>query len=129
MDVLSFSLIADRIKKKINHKAGLNLSQTRILLFFDNNNNESLTMGKLAKDLNISLSTLSRQLQQKKTQEYIEIIRSDNDSSKSVRLSEFGVKKAYELKIALQEIETQLFKNMDNKNVERFLAELKQLCD
>lgn len=33
MDVLFFSTIADQIKKEINHKCGLNISQTRILLF------------------------------------------------------------------------------------------------
>ena len=67
MDVLFFSTVADQIKKEINHKCGLNISQTRILLFFDDTNNKALAMGKLATALNISLSTLSRQLQQKNT--------------------------------------------------------------
>ena len=66
MDVLSFGTIADHIKREINHKCSLNISQTRILLFFDHNQNQALTMGKLADELHISLSTLSRQLQQKK---------------------------------------------------------------
>ena len=39
MDVLFFSTIADQVKKEINHKCGLNISQTRILLFFDENKN------------------------------------------------------------------------------------------
>ena len=62
MDVLFFSTIADQIKKEINHKCGLNISQTRILLYFDETHNQALAMGKLAEALNISLSTLSRQL-------------------------------------------------------------------
>lgn len=108
MDVLSFSTIADYIKKEINHKCGLNLSQTRILLFFDSNQNQPLTMGKLAEGLNISLSTLSRQLQQKKTQELIQVARSEKDSSKSVHLSDIGLKKATELKSTLNHIENSL---------------------
>lgn len=76
MDILSFSTIADQIKREVNHKCGLNISQTRILLFFDKNNNKALTMGNLANELNISLSTLSRQLQQKKTQNFIKVNKS-----------------------------------------------------
>ena len=60
MDVLHFNEIAETIKKMILEQAGLNLSQTRILLFFDETENDSLTMGELAKGLNISLSTLSQ---------------------------------------------------------------------
>ena len=60
MDVLFFSTIADQVKKEINHKCGLNISQTRILLFFDENKNQALAMGKLAEALNISLSILVR---------------------------------------------------------------------
>ena len=47
-------------------KNGLNLSQTRLLLSFDRHQNETLTMGELAQALSISLSTLSRQIKQKK---------------------------------------------------------------
>ena len=52
MDVLFFSTIAEQIKKEINYECGLNISQTRILLFFDETNNEPLAMGKLADALN-----------------------------------------------------------------------------
>ena len=45
MDVLFFSTIADQVKKEINHKCGLNISQTRILLFFDENKNQALSTG------------------------------------------------------------------------------------
>lgn len=126
MDVLSFSTIADYIKKEINHKCGLNLSQTRILLFFDSNHNQPLTMGKLAEGLNISLSTLSRQLQQKKTQELIQVTRSEKDSSKSVHLSSSGLQKVTELKKALTHIEKSLTALL-NDNSKSFFAELEFL--
>ncbi len=48
MDILSFNIISDFIKKEINEQCGLNLSQTRLLLFFDGNQNQPLTMGNLA---------------------------------------------------------------------------------
>lgn len=127
MDVLSFSIIADHIKKEINHKCGLNLSQTRILLFFDKNGNQALTMGKLAEDLNISLSTLSRQLQQKRTKIYVEIKRSEKDSSKNVCLSEEGLAKVSELKTALSDIETSLTSYIDATQLSNFCHELDTL--
>lgn len=127
MDVLFFSTIADHIKKEINHKCGLNLSQTRILLFFDSNHNEALTMGNLAKGLSISLSTLSRQLQQKKTQAFIKVTRSEKDSSKSVCLNEIGMKKVVELKTALNEIEKDLFSKIDTDELKNFTQELEIL--
>ncbi|WP_281828166.1 MULTISPECIES: MarR family winged helix-turn-helix transcriptional regulator [Lactobacillus] len=127
MDVLFFNSIAKHIKKEINHKCKLSLSQTRILLFFDGNNNQPLPMGKLAKGLSISLSTLSRQLKQKKTQDYIEITRSDKDSSKIVCLSEVGLSKVAELKKALSEIEKDLFSKIDTNELTKFTQELKNL--
>ena len=126
MDVLFFSTVADQIKKEINHKCGLNISQTRILLFFDDTNNKALAMGKLAKALNISLSTLSRQLQQKKTKSLIEITRSEKDSSKIVKLSLEGIKKAEELKNTLSKIESLLFISLDSDASSLFI---KQLCE
>ncbi len=126
MDVLSFNTIAEKVKREINHKCGLNLSQTRILLFF-NNNNEPLSMGALAKKLNISLSTLSRQLQQKKTRTFIKIIRSDSNSSKSVCLNEAGLNKLNELKKALNEIENEMFIQISDNEVKLFKKELEIL--
>ncbi len=126
MDVLSFNTIAEKVKREINHKCGLNLSQTRILLFF-NNNNEPLSMGALAKKLNISLSTLSRQLQQKKTRTFIKIIRSDSNSSKSVCLNEAGLNKLNELKKALNEIENEMFIQISDNEVNLFKKELEIL--
>ncbi|MDH5099575.1 MarR family winged helix-turn-helix transcriptional regulator [Lactobacillus kefiranofaciens] len=128
MDVLFFSTIADQIKKEINHKCGLNISQTRILLFFDQNDNRALTMGKLAGALNISLSTLSRQLQQKKTKTFIKIIRSEKDSSKIVKLSSEGLNKASELKKALNQIERSLFVYLDQDASALFIKQLEKIA-
>ena len=128
MDVLFFSTIADQIKKEINHKCSLNISQTRILLFFDDTNNKALAMGKLAKALNISLSTLSRQLQQKKTKSLIEITRSEKDSSKIVKLSSEGIKKAEELKNTLSKIESLLFTSLDSDTSSLFVKQLYEIA-
>lgn len=128
MDVLFFSTIADQIKKEINHKCGLNISQTRILLYFDETYNQALAMGKLAEALNISLSTLSRQLQQKKTQNYIKIARSEKDSSKIVSLNDKGIKKVKELKDVLAEIEKSLFVYLDQDASTLFIKQLNEIA-
>lgn len=129
MDVLSFNTIADYIKREINHKCGLNLSQTRILLFFYTHNNEILTMGNLAAGLNISLSTLSRQLQQAKTQELITIRRSDSDSSKNVCLNDAGMEKATELAKTLELIKRELLNQINSDVSSIFLKELLKLSE
>lgn len=129
MDVLSFNTIADYIKREINHKCGLNLSQTRILLFFYTHNNEILTMGNLATGLNISLSTLSRQLQQAKTQELITIRRSDSDSSKNVCLNDAGMEKATELAKTLELIKRELLNQINSDVSSIFLKELLKLSE
>ena len=128
MDVLFFSTVADQIKKEINHKCDLNISQTRILLFFDDTNNKALAMGILAKALNISLSTLSRQLQQKKTKSLIEITRSEKDSSKIVKLSSEGIKKAEELRNTLSKIESLLFTSLDSDTSSLFVKQLYEIA-
>lgn len=120
MDVLSFSTIAGNIKNEINRKCGLNLSQTRILLYFDQNNNTALKMGDLADNLKISLSTLSRQLQQKKTVSFITVKRSENDSSKIVLLNETGLQKIIQLKQVLNEIEEALLQGLSKQEVATF---------
>ena len=51
MNVLIFNSVSENIKRVINKKCGLNLSQTRLLLFFDHHQNETLTMGELKKVL------------------------------------------------------------------------------
>ena len=120
MDVLSFSTIAGNIKNEINRKCGLNLSQTRILLYFDQNDNTALKMGDLADNLKISLSTLSRQLQQKKTVSFITVKRSEKDSSKIVLLNETGLQKIIQLKQVLNEIEESLLQGLSKQEVATF---------
>lgn len=120
MDILSFSTVAGNVKKEISNRCGLNLSQTRILLYFDQNNNMALKMGDLATNLQISLSTLSRQLQQKKTLGFVTITRSENDSSKTVVLNENGQQKIIELKRVLTQIEKSMFKNFSQQDLAVF---------
>lgn len=120
MDVLSFSTIAGNIKNEINKRCGLNLSQTRILLYFYHNGNTALKMGDLAEKLKISLSTLSRQLQQKKTMSFVTIKRSESDSSKTVLLNEHGLEKISELRNVLKEIEASLLHGLTKQEVEAF---------
>ncbi|WEV39427.1 MarR family winged helix-turn-helix transcriptional regulator [Lactobacillus sp. ESL0680] len=127
MDILSFSTIAAQIKNEISRTCGLNLSQTRILLYFDKNGNQPLKMGSLANKLNISLSTLSRQLQQKKTLTLVKIIRSESDSSKSVVLNDAGVRKADELKATLKQIEQMLFEDLSQGEISQLNAIINQL--
>ena len=128
MDVLFFSTIAEQIKKEINYECGLNISQTRILLFFDETNNEPLAMGKLTDALNISLSTLSRQLQQKKTQSLIKVIRSEKDSSKIINLNSDGLQKAQILKQSLKQIENLLFMCLDQDAKSVFIRQLTEIA-
>lgn len=125
MDVLIFNCVSEKIKRVINKKCGLNLSQTRLLLFFYNNKNETLTMGELAQELSISLSTLSRQIKQKKTASLIKIERSKRDSSKSLSLNRDGIAKAQELKEVLEEIERKIFNNWNQEKIHDFNSGLK----
>ena len=127
MDILSFSTIAGNIKKKISLDCGLNLSQTRILLYFYQNNNTALKMGDLADALKISLSTLSRQLQQQKTLSFVTITRSESDSSKTVVLNEQGIKKISELKNALDKIEKSLFNGFSEQEIKSFTKMFNEL--
>lgn len=120
MDVLSFSTIAGNIKNEINKRCGLNLSQTRILLYFYHNGNTALKMGDLAEKLKISLSTLSRQLQQKKTMSFVTIKRSESDSSKTVLLNEQGLEKISELRNVLKEIEASLLHGLTEQEIRAF---------
>lgn len=127
MDILAFSAISDYIKREIFNKDKLNISQTRILLYFYQTKNKPLTMGTLAKNLRISLSTLSRQLQQKSTKNYIDVIRSENSSSKTVHLNEHGIKKAEELIQTLNELENRMFNIINDKEKDSFIHSLEEI--
>lgn len=120
MNVLIFNSVSENIKRVINKKCGLNLSQTRLLLFFDHHQNETLTMGELAQALSISLSTLSRQIKQKKTAALITVERSKKDSSKSLNLNNDGLAKAQELKKVLKQIEEQIFSTWSDEDIQDF---------
>ncbi|RHW52974.1 MarR family transcriptional regulator [Lactobacillus bombicola] len=120
MDILSFDLISETIKKEIKHKCGLNLSQTRLLLYFAHNDNKEQKMGDLAKKLKISLSTLSRQLQQKNTLSLITITRSESDSSKTVHLNEHGIKKIAELRSTVKNIEEFFLTGFSENEIDTF---------
>lgn len=129
MNILSFNIIAENIKKEINQKCGLNLSQTRILLYFDNNNNQALKMGDLADNLKISLSTLSRQLQQKKTLNFVTITRSESDSSKTVVLNKMGLQKIDDLKKVLADTEKAMFAEFSAAEVATFTKMFNRLVE
>lgn len=128
MDVLSFNTITDFINKEVNSKCGLNISQMRILLFFDKTQNKKISMGNLAKEMNISLSTLSRQLQQKKTVHLVEVARSKTSTSKHVHLTDAGIVKVRELKCALDSIEKILFSNISKKRLPEFTKEIELIA-
>ena len=85
-------------------------------------------MGKLADALNISLSTLSRQLQQKKTQSLIKVIRSEKDSSKIINLNSDGLQKAQILKQSLKQIENLLFMCLDQDAKSVFIRQLTEIA-
>lgn len=124
MDILVFEEISDLIKKGIADRCDLNLSQTRILLYFDRTDNQEIIMGKLAEALEISLSTLSRQLKQKKTQPLIEVLRSNKDSSKLIKLSPEGCRKVRELKQSLKDLQDLVLKGLNDKESSDFLRHL-----
>lgn len=128
MDVLSFNTIADFINKEVNLKCGLNISQMRILLFFDKTKNQKISMGNLAREMNISLSTLSRQLQQKKTVHLVEVARSENNTSKHVSLTSEGIVKTQELKNALRLIEKMLFSDINKQKLPEFTKEIELIA-
>lgn len=77
-------------------------------------------MGDLAERLKISLSTLSRQLQQKKTLSFVEITRSESDSSKIVALNKTGIKKIDELEKTLGDLEKAFLSGLSDQEVKVF---------
>lgn len=124
MDILTFGLLEDKLKKVIKQKCDLNLSQTRLLLYFNTSDNKKISMGQLAQELNISLSTLSRQINQPKTFELIELERSKSDSSKLLRLNDDGLHKAQILANLLEEIQLKLIEEWGEEELGHFQKNL-----
>ena len=124
MDILTFSLLEDKLKKLIKQKCKLNLSQARLLLYFINTNNTKIAMGPLAKKLNISLSTLSRQINQTQTLNLLDLEHSKTNSSKFLCLNKRGVVKADVLTKLLKEIQAQLVKQFGEETLSSFQKQL-----
>lgn len=124
MDILTFSLLEDKLKKLIKQKCDLNLSQARLLLYFTNTNNTKIAMGPLAQELNISLSTLSRQINQTKTLNLLDLEHSKINSSKFLCLNERGQLKARVLIKLLKEIQVQLVNQFGKETLHDFQKQL-----
>lgn len=124
MDILTFSLLEDKLKKLIKQKCDLNLSQVRLLLYFTNTNNTKIAMGPLAKELNISLSTLSRQINQAQTINLLDLEPSKINSSKFLCLNEKGRAKAEVLTKLLEEIQLQLLNQFDKETLHQLQKQL-----
>lgn len=108
MNIIDLAFISDQIKREIFHKTKLNMSQVRLICFFANNGNQPVTMGDLAKSLQISPSTLSRQLHQPKTAALLKNKKVASSSSKMVCLNNEGGALATDLKEQLNEIKSRL---------------------
>ena len=129
MNILIFDVLSSHIQKRIRQECGLNLSQTRILLFFAQSDNKPLKMGDLASSLNLSLSTLSRQLQQPNTARLIELKRSKLDSSKKIWLNEAGISSLKSLQKTLAKLDDQLFIHWENQDKVKFKRQLSMLVN
>lgn len=127
MDILTFNLVEEKIKKLIYQKCSLNLSQTRLLLYFDSTQNKKISMGSLASALNISLSTLSRQINQKQTLVLVDLERAKYSSTKVVCLNQKGLDKVEQLRGLLNEIELILLDEWGKEEVLHFQNQLDKI--
>ena len=127
MDILTFNLVEEKIKKLIYQKCSLNLSQTRLLLYFDSTQNKKISMGSLASALNISLSTLSRQINQKQTLVLVDLERATYSSTKVVCLNQKGLDKVEQLRDLLNEIELILLDEWGKEEVLHFQNQLDKI--
>ncbi|MCI1329638.1 MAG: MarR family winged helix-turn-helix transcriptional regulator [Lactobacillus sp.] len=84
-------------------------------------------MGDLAAGLNISLSTLSRQLNQAKTATLIEVAKVPGNSAKTIRLNETGWKQALALKKVLADLQERIFGDWVTQDVTRFSEQLVEI--
>lgn len=127
MQVLDFANIAGEIRSYIFHKLKLNSSQTRLVYFFLQNDNQAIKMGDLAAGLHISLSTLSRQLSQAKTASLIEVSKVPGNSAKKIKLNQKGLGKAEALQTALNELEEKIFGGWVSQDKDRFSEQLVEI--
>lgn len=127
MDILTFNLVEEKIKKLIYQKCSLNLSQTRLLLYFDSTQNKKISMGSLASALNISLSTLSRQINQKQTLALVDLARAKYSSTKVLCLNQKGLDKVEQLRGLLNEIELILLDEWGKEEVLHFQNQLDKI--
>lgn len=124
MNILIFNDISDKIMEQITSKAKLNLSQIRLLLFFDETQNKLMTMGELAKGLQISLSTLSRQLKQNITLSLLHIDVNTKNSTKLVQLNQSGIEKQTSLKEIIASVNQDIFQYWDESELGFLTTEL-----
>ena len=127
MDILTFNLVEEKIKKLIYQKCSLNLSQTRLLLYFDSTQNKKISMGSLASALSISLSTLSRQINQKQTLVLVDLERAKYSSTKVLCLNQKGLDKVEQLRGLLNEIELILLDEWGKEEVLHFQNQLDKI--
>lgn len=127
MNILLFNEIGEKIMKDLMNSTNLNQSQLRLLLFFDGTGNEFLSMNELARELTISISTLSRQLSQEQTKSYLEFDLTSKDSTKYVHLSEAGLAKTSALKARITELTSKLFAYSDQQELSFLTSELSMI--
>jgi DNA-binding MarR family transcriptional regulator len=118
MNIIDLAFISDQIKREIFHKTKLNMSQVRLICFFANNGNQPVAMGDLAQNLQISPSTLSRQLHQPKTAALLKNQKVASSSSKMVCLNSEGEALATDLKEQLNEINNRLLEDWEPAETE-----------
>lgn len=127
MNIIDLAFISDKIKKEIFHKTKLNMSQVRLICFFENNENKPVAMGELAESLQISPSTLSRQLHQPKTASLLSSQKVANSSSKKVALNERGQDLAAELRKQLGEMNKRLTADWPQAEADSFATMVTRL--
>lgn len=127
MNIFYFTVIGEEVMNYLTKTNDLNMSQIRLLLFFDQTDNQIMSMKELAAGLDISLSTLSRQLKQATTKTYLNVDETTKDSTKLVSLNESGLVKARNLNQSINDLETKLFSFWDQDDLNKLEAELKMI--
>ncbi|APT19195.1 hypothetical protein FC62_GL000217 [Amylolactobacillus amylotrophicus DSM 20534] len=127
MNILLFNEIGEKIMKLLMNSTKLNQSQIRLLQYFSETGNELLAMNDLAHELSISISTLSRQLNQEQTRSYLEFDLTSKDSTKHVHLSANGLIKAEELKKAITGLTDKIFAYSAQEEISFLRSELSMI--